>query len=162
MALFLDIVSLIGSAASISGVSLKDLITKRASLSKDRQQIELFMRFLEGREVLFAGMDDEVQAAVIRSLEEIKREAEGLRLRCNDEHVQTILLSLLLTMSKHLQKLHGITGVSARENYQMYLTLQSTRFELARALALLCAGLDIEPSNPRMRKFVLDFAVRPR
>jgi hypothetical protein len=32
---------------------------------KDQQQIELFMRFLEGREVLFAGMDDEVQAAVV-------------------------------------------------------------------------------------------------
>jgi hypothetical protein len=162
VALFFDIISLIGAAASISGVSLKDLIVKRTLLSNDRQKIELFMRFLEGREVLFAGMDDEVQAAVVRSLEDIKREAEELRLRCNDEHVQTVLLSLLLAMSKHLQKLHGITGVSARENYQMYLTLQSTRFELARTLALLCAGLDIEPQNPRMKKFVLDFAVRPR
>ena len=162
MSMFLDIVTLVASAASLSGVSLRDLVPKGATLSGDRQEIQNFMLFLEGRNVLFAGMEDEVRDAVITSLEEIKREAESLRIRCSDEHVQTLLLSLLLVMSKNLQKLHGTAGVAPREIYQMYLTLQSTRFELARTLALLCAGLNIEPRSERMKKFVLDFASRPR
>jgi hypothetical protein len=162
MGLFLDVVTLVASAASIAGVSLRDFLNKLPLPAGDRQQIEQFLRFLEGREVLFAGMDDEVQTAVIRSLEEIKREAEALRLRCNDEHVHTILLNLLLTLSKKLQKLHGIDSTTAQGNYKMYLALQSVRFELARSLALLCAAFHIEPSNPRMRKFVLNFAVGAR
>ena len=162
MPYFMDIVSLVGAAASIAGVSLRDFLKKPNLPSSDRQQIELLLRFLEGRNVLFAGMDDEVQTAVIRSLEEIKKEAEAVRQRCSDEHVQTVLLNLLLTMSKQLQALHGIDAATAQGKYRMYLALQSARFELARVLAMLCAAFDIEPSNPRMKKFVLDFAVRPR
>lgn len=163
MSLFVDIVSLVGSAASISGVSLKDFLKKQSQLpSGDKQQIELFLRFLEARNVLFAGMDDEVHSAVVRSLEEIKREADALRQRCSDTHVDTILLNLLLVMSTKLQTLHGVDGTHARGKYQMYLALQSTRFELARALAMLCAAFEIEPSSPKMKSFVLDFAVRPR
>lgn len=79
MPLFIDIVSLVGSAASIAGVSLRDFLKKPNLPSNDRQQIELLILFLEGREVLFAGMDDETQKAVIRSLEEIKKEAEAVR-----------------------------------------------------------------------------------
>jgi hypothetical protein len=162
MGLFIDIVSLAGSAASIAGVSLRDFLKKQRLPPGDRQQVELFLRFLEGREVLFAGMDDEVQTAVTRSLEEIKKEAEAVRQRCDDEHVQTVLLNLLLTMSKQLQKLHGIDAATAQGKYRMYLALQSVRFELARVLAMLCAAFDLEPRNPRMKKFVLNFAVRPR
>ncbi|KGG89845.1 MULTISPECIES: hypothetical protein [Comamonas] len=161
MGLFIDIVSLIGSTASIAGVSLRDF-RKKQPPPGDQKQVELFLRFLESREVLFAGMDDEVQAAVIRSLEEIKREAEAMRQRCQDEHVQTLLLNLLLTMSKQLQKQHGIDASTAQGQYSMYLALQSVRFELARVLAMLCGAFAIEPSNPRMKKFVLNFAVRPR
>ena len=85
-----------------------------------------------------------------------------MRQRCNDEHVQTLLLNLLLTMSKQLQKQHGIDTSTAHGQYSMYLALQSVRFELARVLAMLCGAFDIEPSNSRLRKFVLNFAVRPR
>jgi hypothetical protein len=162
MSLFVDIISLVGSAASIAGVSLKDFLRKPSLPISDKSEIESFMQFLEGRKVLFAGMDDEVQTAVIRSLEDIKKEAEALRLRCADEHVHTVLLNLLLTMSTQLQKLHGIDSSSAQGKYRMYLALQSVRFELARVLSLLCAAFAIEPQNARMKEFVLNFAVRPR
>lgn len=162
MSTFVEIISLVGSAASIAGVSLKDFLRKPFLPITDKDEIQNFIRFLEGRNVLFAGIDDEVQTAVIRSLEEIKKEVEELRLRCTDEHVSTVLLNLLLTMSKHLQKLHGIDSSQAKGKYQMYLALQSTRFELARALSLLCTAFKIEPKKPRMQEFVLNFAVRPR
>ena len=162
MSVFVDIISLIGSAASISGVSLKDFVRKPSLPIPDKDAIATFMKFLEGRKVLFVGMDDEDQTAVIRSLEEIKKEAEALRLRCTDEHVQTVLLNLLLTMSTQLQKLHGIDSSSTQGKYRMYLALQSVRFELARVLALLCTAFAIEPQDARMKEFVLNFAVRPR
>lgn len=162
MGLFLDIISFVGSAASIAGVSVKDFLARAPAGSSDEIEIEKYIRFLEGREVLFAGMDDEVQAAVIRSLEQIKQETEQLRNRCSDEQVLTILLSLLLTMSKELQRLHGIDASTPQGRYKMYLALQGVRFELARVLALLCAAFHIEPQNPRMKKFILNFAVRPR
>lgn len=162
MSLFIDIVSLVGSTASIAGVSLRDFLKNQQLPPGDRQHVELFLRFLEGREVLFAGMDDEVQTAVLRSLEEIKKEAEAVRQRCNDERVQTVLLNLLLNMSKQLQKLHGIDAGTAQGKYRMYLALQNIRFELARVLAMLCAAFHIDPRNPRMKKFILNFAVRPR
>ncbi len=162
MSLFVDIISLVGSTASIAGVSLKDFLRKPSLPIPDKDEIKSFMKFLEGRKVLFAGMDDEDQTAVIRSLEEIKKEAEARRLRCADEHLQTVLLNLLLTMSTQLQKLHGIDSSSPQGKYRMYLALQSVRFELARVLSLLCAAFMIEPQNARMKEFVLNFAVRPR
>lgn len=162
MSFFIDLVSLIGSAASISGVSIKDFISRSPTSAPDRKEIEEYIRLLEGKEVLFAGMDEEVQTAVIRSLEEIKRKTEELRVNCTDEQVLTILLTLLLTMSKELQRLHGIDSSTAQGKYSMYLALQGIRFEIARVLAILCAAFNINPQDPRMKSFILNFAVRPR
>lgn len=162
MSFFIDMVSLIGTAASIAGVSVKDFLARPPAANADRTEIEKYIRFLEGREVLFAGIDDEVQTAVIRSLEQIKQKTEDLRVACADERVLTMLLALLLTMSKELQRLHGIDTSTAPGKYSMYLALQGVRFEIARVLAVLCAAFKIDPQNPRMRKFILNFAVRPR
>lgn len=162
MSFFIDLISLIGSAASITGVSIKDFLAKPPAAGPDRTEIEKYIRFLEGREVLFAGMHEEVQTAVIRSLEQIKQKTEELRVNCTDEQVLTILLTLLLTMSRELQRLHGTDSASAQGKYSMYLALQGMRFEIARVLAVLCAAFKIDPLNPRMREFILNFAVRPR
>lgn len=162
MITFLDLISLIGSAFTVAGVSLKDLRGKKSLAPTDQAQIESFLKSLEGRRVLFEGMDAEIRGAVISSLEEIKREVESLRVRCQDERVDTILLNLLLAMSQQLQKLHSVDDSTAQGQYKMYLALQSVRFELARVLALLCAAFGITPNKPHMKQFVLDFAVRPR
>lgn len=162
MSFFIDLVSLVGSAASIAGVSVRDFLAKPPAASPDRTEIEKYIRFLEGREVLFAGIDEEVQTAVIRSLEQIKQKTEGLRMNCTDEQVLTMLLPLLLTMSKELQRLHGVDTSTVQGKYSMYLALQGVRFEIARVLAVLCAAFKIDPINPRMREFILNFAVRPR
>lgn len=158
---FLDIIGFSASVMTISGVSLRELLQGKKVSDSDKHDIELFIKFLEGRQVLFAEMDDEVQGAVVRSLEEIKIEVENLRLKCRNDYVSTILLDLLLKMSKSLQKLHSIDGASQTGLPKIYVALQGVRIELARALALLCAAFGIEPCNKRMKSFILTFGVRP-
>ena len=127
MSVYLEIVTLIASAASVSGVSLRDFLPKGTTLSGDRQEIKAFMLFLEGRNVLFAGMEDEVRGAVITSLEEIKREAESLRIRCSDDHVQTLLLNLLLVMSKKSPEASwNRRGCTARDLSDVFNTSEHT------------------------------------
>jgi hypothetical protein len=162
MPFFLDLISFVGSAASITGVSIKDFLSKPPTAGPDKSEIVKYIRFLEGKEVLFAGIDEEVQTAVIRSLEQIKQRTEELRSNCADDQVLTILLTLLLTMSKELRRFHGMDTSTPQGQYNMYLALQGVRFEIARVLAVLCAAFKIDPQNPRMRKFILNFSVRPR
>ncbi|QQS52965.1 MAG: hypothetical protein IPM89_08430 [Candidatus Competibacteraceae bacterium] len=158
MSIFLDIVSFFGSAASISGISIKDLTHKRTDLS----ELKNYIQYLETKNVLLAPLDDEVQIAVIRSIEEIKRETEDFRIRCGEESVKTILLRLILVMSEELHKLHNIDTSTQHGKYKMFLSLQRFRKELARALALFCSAFDIDPSNSRLKDFILNFSIRPR
>lgn len=162
MTLFVDIVSVIGSLASISGVSLKDLLKTFKPSAPDGKEIANYIRFLEGRNVLFAPIDDEFHTAVIRSLEEIKRETEALRSKCEDTNVHTVLLDLLLKMSKHLKALHEIDSSTPQGKYTMYSALQSVRLDIARALALFCTAYKIVPRDQRMQEFVLNFALRTK
>lgn len=162
ISLFIDIVSLIGSAASIAGFSLRDFLRGTPPPSSDKSEIENYIRFLEGRNVLLAGMDDEVQIAVIRSLEEIKKETEALRQRCSDERIHSMLLKVILTLSEELQTMHKIDQATNSGPYKIYLSLQRVRFVIAQSLAVLCAAFKIDPSNSRLKTFILDFAVRPR
>lgn len=162
MSIFLDIISLVGSAASISGISLRDFRRTRPPSNQDKIELSKYVQFLEGRNVLLAPMDAEIQAAVIRSIEEIKSETEGLRLRCTDDNVKIMLLRLLLTMSEELGKMHGIDSQTNKGKYALHLSIQRIRIEVARALAIFCSAFDIDPSNSRLKEFILDCAVRPR
>lgn len=160
--MFIEIVSLIGSVSSIAGLSLRDFLRGTPLPSSDKIEIENYIRFLEGRNVLLAGMDDEVQIAVIRSLEEIKKETEALRQRCSDERIRSMLLKVLLTLSEELQKMHKVDQATNSGSYKIYLSLQRIRFVIAQSLAFLCAAFKIDPSKSRLKTFILDFAVRPR
>ena len=88
-----EIIASIATAATISGVTLKTLVDKSRANKND---IEAYIRFLEGRQVLTAPFDREVLPAVITSVEEIKRETESLRSNNSDEYVSLILLHLIL------------------------------------------------------------------
>lgn len=162
MTLFVDIVSVIGSFSSLAGVSLKDLLKTFKPSAPDGDEITKYIKFLGGRNVLFAPIDDEIHTAVIRSLEEIKIETEALRSKCKDANVETVLLDLLLKMSKHLKKLHEIDSSTSQGKYTMYSALQSVRLDIARALALFCTAYNIVPHDQRMQEFVLNFALRTK
>lgn len=162
MTFFVDVVSVIGSLASISGVSLKDLLKTFKASAPDGSEITKYIKFLGGRNVLFAPIDDEIHPAVIHSLEEIKIETETLRSKCQDTNVNTVLLDLLLKMSKHLKKLYEIDSSTSQGKYIMYSVLQSVRLDIARALALFCTAYKIVPQDQRMQEFVLNFALRTK
>ena len=67
---FLEIIGAVGSAASISGFSAKDLIP--FVTSSDKKAFNDYFTYLEARRVLVAPFDAEVMHAVINSLESIK------------------------------------------------------------------------------------------
>ena len=75
MSIIMDIISVIGSGVSISGITLKDLIKK----NPNKVEIERYIKFLEPKKVLTAPLDEEIIYAVIKSLEEIKKETENLK-----------------------------------------------------------------------------------
>lgn len=157
MSIFLDIISFFGSAASISGISVKDLTHKEADLL----EIKNYIQYLETKNVLLAILDEEIQVAVIRSIEEIKKETENLRIRCKEESIKTILLRLILTMSEELHKLHNVDASTPHGKYRMFISLQRFRLHMARALALFCQAFNIDPLNSRLKDFILNFSIRP-
>jgi hypothetical protein len=158
MSLFLDIISFLGSVASISGISAKELSHKKT----DFIELKNYIEYLEAKNVLLEILDDEVKVAVIKSIEEIKRETENLRIRCKDESVKTILLRLILVMSEELHKLHSIDTSTKNGTYQMFLSLTRFRTEMARVLGFFCRAFDIDPSNSRLKEFILNFSVKSR
>ncbi|EJI8477109.1 hypothetical protein NES35_004660, partial [Salmonella enterica] len=124
-------------------------------------EIERYIKFLEPKKVLTAPLDEEIIYAVIKSLEEIKKETENVRLKCNDESVSLVLLNLVLTMSEELMSLHKISN-SADANVKMYKNLQKIRIKFAQALAMLCSAYDIDITRSELSKFILDVGYKPR
>lgn len=108
MSIIMDIISVVGSGVSISGITLKDLIKK----NPNKIEIERYIKFLEPKKVLTSPFDDEILPAVIKSLEEIKKETEGFRLKCNDDSVSLVLLHLILIMSEELMNLYKLSSLS--------------------------------------------------
>lgn len=157
MSIIMDIISVIGSGVSISGITLKDLIKK----NPNEVENERYIKFLEPKKVLTTPLDEEIIYAVIKSLEEIKKETENVRLKCNDESVSLVLLNLVLTMSEQLMSLHKISN-SADANVKMYKKLQKIRIKFAQALAMLCSAYDIDITRSELSKFILDVGYKPR
>lgn len=162
MSLFVDVISVVAGLTSLAGVSLKDLRPRPKITSPDAIEIKKFIEFLQSRDVLLAPIDDEVQPAVIRSIEEIKQRTERLSEDCIDEGVKTILLKLRLTMSEELRELHKSDAATSQGKYKMYVSLQTLRLQFARALSLFCSAFDIDPKDTRLEQFILNFSVRPR
>lgn len=153
------IINSIASGASISGVTLKDLITKS---SADKRAVERYVRFLEGKQVLTAPFDQEFLPAVISSLEKIKDETERFRADAGDEFVGLVLLHLVLKMSEELMALHKIDPNDPRRDHAMYRSIQEIRAKFARALALLCDAFKVDLSGSRLVPLVTDLSFRPR
>lgn len=162
MSSFFEIVSVAASMMTIAGITLKDFLPQTQSQGSDKVEIEKYIVFLQSRDVLLAPIDYEVQSAVIRSIEEIKQRTERLREDCTNECVKTILLELLLVMSKQLNKLHKLDATTKEGKYKMYCSLQILRFQFAQTLAFFCTAFGIDPKNTRLEDFILNFSTRPR
>ncbi|EOG7787767.1 hypothetical protein ACSW0U_001069 [Vibrio fluvialis] len=157
---FLDIIGGIGSTASISGFSLKDLLP--FVNDPDKRELERYFSFLEQRKVLVTPFDQEVTQAVIKSLESIKDKTEQCRLNLKSEMARHFLLELVTTLSKELMVLYKFQGAS--NQFLFYKTLQVVRVKFARILCMLCAAhkVDLSTKQTALARLVLEHAYRPR
>ncbi|MBU3823449.1 MAG: hypothetical protein H9917_01315 [Candidatus Oceanisphaera merdipullorum] len=154
-----EIISSIAIAVTISGVTLKDLISKSKANKAD---IKAYIKFLEVKQVLNAPFEQEVLPAVIKSIEEIKQETEKLRVNINDDHASLILLHLVLKMSEELMVLHNLDYNDPKHNIKMYKSIQEVRSKFSKALVLLSAAFDIDLTKSNLLPIVLDMNFKPR
>ncbi|WP_417538684.1 hypothetical protein [Marinobacter sp.] len=163
MDMTLAVLTVAASTMSIAGVSIRDFF-RTSSKAQDKHTVSAYITFLEGKDVLLAPLDDEVQPAVIKSLEKIKDETERVRTNISDEAIKTVLLKVTLTLSEELQKLYRLDTINDQGQYKMYCSLQRIRLDVSKALAMFCAAFGIDPSrsNRRLAEFILNFSVRPR
>ncbi|WP_440483648.1 hypothetical protein [Serratia bockelmannii] len=160
MMMFLDIISGIGSVASIAGLSAKDLIPFISN--PDKKRLEKYFTYLEAKKVLVAPFNLEVSQAVIKSLEDIKDETEKLRLEIKSKQAQHLILDLVHTLSRNLMLLYKHQN-SGNEVF-FYKALQIVRVKFARVLAVLCSTYRIDLSNQQtdLARLVLEHAYRVR
>lgn len=163
MGMTLTIITVGAAAMSIAGINIRDFF-RNSPKAQDKAAIQSYINFLEGKDVLLAPIDDEFQPAVIKSLEKIKDETERVRASVNDQAIQTVLLQVILTLSKELQSLYRIDANTDQGKYKMYRSLQKVRFDMSKALAMFCAAFSIDPTgnNGRLGEFILNFSIRPR
>ncbi|MGI2146972.1 hypothetical protein [Shewanella frigidimarina] len=158
MSLIIDVISVVGSSVSISGVTLKDLLKG----NPDKKQIAAYIKYLEPKQVLTAPFHQEVLPAVINSLDEIKKETENLRNTCNDDYISIVVLHLILLLSEELMNLHKLQGASAADNKAMFKHLHRVRVKFAKAIGLLCTAYKIDISGSPLANFVIDLGYKPR
>jgi hypothetical protein len=158
MSLIVDMISVVGSSVSISGVTLKDLLKGNT----DKKQIEAYVKYLEPKQVLTAPFHQEILPAVIKSLEDIKKETESLRSTCNDDYISIVVLHLILLLSEELMNLHKLQGASAANSKAMFKHLQRIRVKFAKAIGLLCTAYKIDISGSTLANFVIDLGYNPR
>jgi len=157
---FLEIIGAVGSAASISGFSAKDLIP--FVKSSDKKAFNDYFTYLEAKRVLVAPFDAEVTHAVIKSLESIKEETEKLRLKLSAPLAQHFMLDLIHTLSRELMDLYK--RQDSNDEILFYKVLQIIRVKFARVLSILCASykIDLTHNQTELAKLVLEHAYRPR
>lgn len=158
--MFLEIIGGIGSLASITGVTAKDLI--RFISDTDKKQFENYFLYLENKRVLVAPFDSEVPQAVIKSLESIKDETEQLRLNIKSKQAQHLILDLIYTLSQNLMLLYK--HQDSKDGVFFYKALQKTRVRFAKVLSLLCFTYRIDLSNQQtyLARLVLEHAYQVR
>ncbi|WP_351089202.1 hypothetical protein [Shewanella sp. S1-49-MNA-CIBAN-0167] len=155
---FLGIIGGIGSLASISGISAKDLL--KFVSEQDKKLLIDYFTYLESKRVLVAPFDAEVSQAVIKSLESIKDETEQLRVKLSSKQTQHLTLDLIHTLSRELMSLYKYEG--SNNEVLFYKVLQIVRVKFARVLSLLCSTYQIDLSSQQtdLSKLVLEHAYR--
>ena len=157
--MFESIISYVASAASISGVTLKSLLQRHLS---DHAKIKSYVRWLEGKQVLYAPFEQEVHVAVVKSIEAIKEETEKVRSQVADEVVSLVMLHLVLCMSEQLMVLHDLDQADPKHAQKMYRSIQEVRAKFASALALLCESHKIKLSGSKLAPLIADMGFRQR
>lgn len=157
--MIVEIIAGIATAVTISGVTLKDLVSKSKANKND---IEDYIKFLEGKQVLVAPFNQEVLPAVVKSIEMIKQETEKVRVQLKDEYTSLILLHLVLKMSEELMLLHNLDQGDPKHPMKMYKSIQEVRSKFSKALVLFSAAFNIDLSGSPLSSIILDMNFKPK
>lgn len=153
---FLSLLSLCGDILTIGQAS------KALARNAERSDVEQFITFLETRKVLYAQIDQESKQPVIKSLEEIKGEAEKLRAKLGDPSPRASVARLIRVMSAELNNLWAYDTSHRNGQMKMFMSLQRFRTEMARTLAQLCYLYGVDPASTELQALIVNMAtVRP-
>lgn len=153
---FLTLLSLVADIVSLGDAA------RRLVHNPERSEVERYIQFLEVRKVVYAQVDQELKAAVISSLEDIKDETERLRTGIKDRNVRKSMARLIEVISDELRDLWAYDTYHRIGQMKMFMSLQRFRTELARTLGMLCHAYEISPASTELQAFIVNMAtVRP-
>lgn len=156
---FLEIVGLISAFASISGVTVKNLLG-----TPHKSDVESFIADLETRSVLWAEIDLESKQSVIASMEQILHNSRTLHSECaNDASLKKVISNIVNVTKSEINNIRGFDDSTTEGRYKIFMSLQKFRTEMAKVLSMLCGALTIEPNKTELKSLITNMAtVRPR
>jgi hypothetical protein len=156
---FLEIVGLISGFASISGVTVKNLIK-----TPHKSDVAGFIADLETRAVLWAEIDLEVKQGVIASMEQILHNSRSLHSKCaNDASLKKVISNIIKVTKAEISNIRSFDDATTEGRYKIFMSLQKFRTEMAKTLSMLCGALNIEPNKTELKSLITNMAtVRPR
>lgn len=156
---FLEIAGLAAAFCGISGVTLKSLAN-----TPYKKEVQGYIADLETRAVLWAELDLEMKAAVISSMEDILQNSRQLASDCaQDPELKKVIHRIVTITRAEVSNIRGYDDQTPEGQYKIFMSLQKFRTEMARALSVLCAALNISPQKTELRSLITNMAtVRPR
>ncbi|KJV41004.1 hypothetical protein [Acinetobacter brisouii] len=160
--LSLSLIPFVGPLINLCGFTYKYFTRDRHLLLLEKNAVNAFVLSLSTKEVLTAGMDDEVHIAVLQSLDLILQDINSLIAGTSNDELHQILISLTLCIKKNSRLIRPLDFSNPKELYKAYRLLQVIRKDCAKTLAFLCASYEIDPKNPAFVNYILNFTIEPR
>lgn len=162
MSSFVDLVTIASAGIMICELSSRYFIQKKNAFLAEKKNVENFVDSMSKKDVLKAPIDDEVLAAVIKSLENIVQETDILSTQTTNQDIKDIADKLRITIKTEIRKIYKLDEKEPKDKFKLYKSLQKVRLNCAQTLAFLCASFEIEPQDPIFKNFVLNYVIQAR
>lgn len=162
MSLSVTLLYHVGTLVKLCGMTYNYFTRDRTLLALEKNAVNAFVLSLSTKDVLTAGMDDEVHIAVLQSLDLILTDIDSLIRNSSNSDLHEILLSLTLCIKKNSRLIRPLNFSDTKELYKAYRLLQVIRKECALTLAFLCSSYNIDPKNPAFENYIYNFSIQPR
>lgn len=162
MATFVDMVTIASAGIVICELSARYFISKKNALMAEKSYVESFVAAMSKKDVLKAPIDDEVLTAVIKSLENIVQETDILSTQTSNQDIKDVAYNLRTIINTEIRKIYKLDEKKAKDQFELYRSLQKVRLNCAKTLALLCTIFEIDPQDPIFQNFVLNYVIKPR
>jgi len=157
-----DLMTYISGGVTLCGIPFGYFLRNRALLLAEKRSVEDFINSLSTKDVLTAKVDDEVQAAVIGSLENIINEIKNLVSSISNEDLKVILTSLEVNIKKCLRSIYILDLSSVMGVFNLHRLLQRIRKECANTIVYLCGAFEVDIKNKEFEQYILNYTIKPR